>query len=208
MNIQYHEVKKLPVVVIDDFYDEIAQEKIMQELLFLNNDDRKLADAEMTSAATEQHTRKILRQGKSVFLNNVFVNNEYSNILTESSMKLFNQNFINILTKKHKFFSYFFVINVYSTLVGYYEQSDYYKSHNDNAIMTAIVWFYKNPKSFSGGNLIIEKELEINCEKNRMIIFPSILEHEVTEINMKTSSRDNYGRFSTTHFFSRAYDEH
>ena len=38
MIFSYYEVNKLPVMVIDRFYDKSAEEKIMQELLFLNND--------------------------------------------------------------------------------------------------------------------------------------------------------------------------
>ena len=203
MNIQYYEAKNMPVVMIDDFYDEIAQEKIMQELLFLNNDSKKMNKTIDTGSAIDEHTKKPLKNNKGVFLHDVFVYREYSNILTESSKRFFEENIETHLKEKHKFFYYFSIINLYSTLVSYYEQSDYYRSHTDSAIITAIIWFYKTPKSFSGGNLIIEKDLEIECKKNRMVIFPSILEHEVTEVEMNSGVSDNnFGRFSITHLLT------
>jgi hypothetical protein len=45
MIFTYQEINKLPVMIIDRFYDKHAEEKIMQELLFLNNDENKLKDS-------------------------------------------------------------------------------------------------------------------------------------------------------------------
>jgi hypothetical protein len=201
MNIQYHEVNKFPVVVIDDFYDEIAKEKIMQELLFLHNDPRKMLDPNDTGAAMDINTEEPLKKNKGVFLSNVFVNKEHSNILTESSINIFDGRMNDRLKPLHTFFRYFENIKNYSTLISYYEQNDYYKSHMDNAIITAITWFYKQPKAFTGGNLTVEEQLKIECKNNRFVIFPSILFHSVDALSMNPNiTDDHFGRFAITHF--------
>ena len=204
-NMLYYEIKGLPVVIIDNFYDELAEEKIMQELLFLNNDPRKLKDGEHTGTAKD-NVGNILKNNKGLFLSDIYISEEYSNILMESNKKLFHESFHQNLEEKHSFFSYFSFMDKYETLISYYEKNDYYKQHSDKCIITAISWFYKTPKSFLGGDLIIENELKIECRKNRMLIFPSILKHEVTKIDMNMNTQlNNNGRFSITHFFHLGY---
>lgn len=203
MIFNYYEINKFPVVVIDDFYDLEASEKIWQELCFLNNDPRKLCeDPESTGSAYDPKNKLIYsKKARSLFLDEAYQNNRsISNILLENR-KLFSLEIRQKLTELHPFFKYIEYINFDNTLLNYYENSDHYLPHVDQAVFTAITFFYKNPKSFSGGELVIEKKLSIDCVYNRCVIFPSILSHEVTEVALHKDFLDqNYGRFSITQF--------
>ena len=125
-----------------------------------------------------------------------------SNILRENR-KLWQSETVGELTKIHPFFRYLSQCNRDTTLVSYYEDSDYYLPHLDTAVVTVVSWFYKRPKKFSGGNLTIEKELTIDCEYNRTVIFPSILYHEVATVLIDEDYRNkNYGRYTITQLIS------
>lgn len=69
---------------------------------------------------------------------------------------------------------------------------------------TAIIWFFKEPKRFEGGNLrLTELNETIECMHNRLIIFPSYYSHEVDELKLDEKYRNKgLGRFSITHFYS------
>ena len=51
MKISYYEVKKLPVIVIDNFYGDDSCQQIWQELCFLNNNPDKFKTPENTGSA-------------------------------------------------------------------------------------------------------------------------------------------------------------
>lgn len=207
MEYNYYEVNKLPVVTIDSFYSEESEEKIMQELLFLNNDEKKLRTPENSGSAwikdeNYPNNKKFLKKNKAVCLDVIYSDRNISNILNENR-KLFSDEVIDSLINFNFIFRYLRYADIDSTLVSYYEDSDYYLPHTDSSVLTAITWFYKKPKSFSGGNIVIENSLEIECLSNRCVIFPSICYHSVKEINISSELRNkNYGRFAITQFSS------
>lgn len=207
MIFSYQEVNKLPIIVIDNFYDAIAEEKIMQELLFLNNDLDKLKHPAETGSAWDADEsspdgKKYLKQNKAHSLDNIYRDRNISNILKENR-KLFSESVTDSLIDMHPLFRHVKYANRDATLVSYYENSDYYLPHRDDATITAITWFYKNPKSFSGGNLIIENTISIECMTNRCVIFPSITTHSVDEIKINPSRQNlNFGRFAISQFMS------
>ena len=62
------------------------------------------------------------------------------------------------------------------TLVSYYEDTDYYKAHSDCAEITALSWYYKEPKKYRGGDLkFTDYNIDVECKNNRCIIFPSMI---------------------------------
>ena len=203
MKFSYREINKLPVAIIDNFYDVKAQQKIMDELQFLNNDSRKLRPPEETGSAYDTNSRgekHYLKKNKAIGLDSIYGDRSVSNILTENR-KLFSTKVVDSLINLHPLFRYVKFATADSTLVSYYENSDYYKKHHDTAVITAITWFYKKPKSFEGGNLILEDDLKIDCIPNRCVVFPSCTFHSVEKIRMKADiTRENSGRFAISQF--------
>jgi Rps23 Pro-64 3,4-dihydroxylase Tpa1-like proline 4-hydroxylase len=88
-----------------------------------------------------------------------------------------------------------------STFVSYYEDSDHFKPHFDVFQFTALIWLYKEPKQFEGGDLIFnELNEKIEIKNNRMLFFPSYLLHSVEEVKMKINEF-GMGRYCISHFF-------
>ena len=41
-----------------------------------------------------------------------------------------------------------------TSFLSYYEDGDYFKPHEDNCKLTVLNWMYKEPKRFTGGDLV------------------------------------------------------
>tara|TARA_B100001094_G_scaffold318606_1_gene362399 strand:- start:743 stop:1393 length:651 start_codon:yes stop_codon:yes gene_type:complete len=89
-----------------------------------------------------------------------------------------------------------------STLISYYHAGDYYKSHHDAFQFTILIWFTKEPKCYSGGEFYFtDAKIHVPNSHNKLLIFPSYLNHAVTPIEFKTPKPLGYGRYTITHFF-------
>jgi Rps23 Pro-64 3,4-dihydroxylase Tpa1-like proline 4-hydroxylase len=113
-----------------------------------------------------------------------------------------------MLQNETLFGGYFSNTKTNSIMVNYYENDKYYKSHKDVSVITQLTWIYREPKMFSGGDLILTDMGEtIECKNNRTIFFPGHYYHEVMEVKMEdeweTEYKDKnyYGRFSIANFF-------
>lgn len=204
MIFTYYEIKKLPIVVIDQFYSNDACERIWHELCFLNNNLEKLRGPEQTGSAWKKDgdDKIYLKQNAGIFLDDIYNNHKVSDILVETG-KIFSPEIVKELVDRHIFFKYVKESNADKTLLSYYESSDQYLSHSDLATVTCVSWFFKKPKSFQGGELIIEDEITIECFHNRIVIFPSILSHAVTSVKIDDSvASQNYGRYAISKFIS------
>jgi hypothetical protein len=200
MKFSFYNVNELPIAVIDDFYDQKSYNKIWQELVFLNNEDEKLLPPEKTWSATKKENGQVtyLKRNKSIGLDSIYKDRAISSILTKNR-KIFNKEITDTLEKHNIFFRYINDSVVDLTLVNYYENENYYLAHKDQAVVTIVTFFYKEPRSFYGGDMIFEDKLKIECLNNRSIFCPSILFHAVETVKMKQNAiEENLGRFSIT----------
>jgi Rps23 Pro-64 3,4-dihydroxylase Tpa1-like proline 4-hydroxylase len=88
------------------------------------------------------------------------------------------------------------------SFVSYYEEGDSFKPHFDVFQFTALIWLYKEPRQFEGGDLILNdfnNEI-VEVKNNRLVFFPSYYIHQVEKIKMKTKDKFK-GRYSISHFF-------
>jgi hypothetical protein len=205
MIFSYYEVKGLPVVIIDEYYSDNAARLIWQELCFLNSAPDKFLDPEDTGSAWTENKdggKNYLRKNKALPLDLVYSNRAISDILS-ANRKIFTKDIVDQLEKLHVYFRTLDGIGNDATLINYYENSDYYLPHVDMSCCTALTWFFKQPKSFTGGQLVIEEELKIECVYNRAVIFPSMLKHSVESTVVEPSLvGQNYGRYAITQLMS------
>jgi Rps23 Pro-64 3,4-dihydroxylase Tpa1-like proline 4-hydroxylase len=195
-NIKFDSIFNLPIAIIDDFYTDEEVFDIWEEINSLLNQNHLSRDTIYTGAF-----QKDLKQNEGLFLDSFFgKNRNQSNILVHNQ-KIFNDFFLNNLSKHHYFFNYFRTVSYHKTLLSYYEDGGYYKPHCDQSTISTVTWFFKKPKSFTGGNLIIDN-VELECKFNRTVIFPSILFHSVTPVCIDKNQPKGSGRFSITQFFS------
>lgn len=197
-NITYKEINKLPVLVIDNFFDKEDQKLILQELKFLTP---KLYDPSKTGTAKDENG-VIMKKNKAIFLDTTYSDRNVSDILNLTK-NIFSRSNMELYKEYHPFFNYVSMANADGTIVSYYEHSDNYAAHCDSAIITALFWFYEEPKCFKGGDLILNNELVVECKSNRLLLFPSAMLHEVSPVSMKTQDLNQCkGRYTITKLMS------
>jgi Rps23 Pro-64 3,4-dihydroxylase Tpa1-like proline 4-hydroxylase len=188
-------------LVIDDFLKDDELKNVWLELDFLTNKSIMLPP-EKYNSARDKLTNVILKKNNVIFLDDIYQNRETSNILTNFK-KLYSKEVVDIIEDLPNEFKYFKFVGHDRTFISYYEDSDYYKPHVDQAVLTCLYWCNKSPKSFEGGNLTIgDEQTQIEYKNNRLVIFPSYNIHSVDVIKM---AEDNipfsgYGRYTITKF--------
>ncbi len=182
MKIEVFEIP-FPYIRIFDLYDENELKLIWEELEFILND-RIICGPEVTGSATDDENN-FLKKNKGIFLDELYSDRNTSNILTLNRKVFINLSDISSKSNFWLFKKSLITANWDTTLISYYENSDHYKKHSDLSEFTCLTWFFKKPKKFLGGDLIFpDFDLKIEVEDNSFILFPSGIEHEVSEVKM------------------------
>jgi predicted 2-oxoglutarate/Fe(II)-dependent dioxygenase YbiX len=172
------ENKAFPYLKIRNYYSAQELKLIWQELDFLTHSE-KLMPPEQTG-----QKNPAMKHNHGLFLDEVYTSRLFSNIL-KANRKTFSADTFKLYASLNDMYDNVFMINQDSTLISYYENSGYYKAHSDVATVTSLQWVFREPKKFTGGNLIFTKYNEtVEIENNMMIMFPSHVKHEVTEVKM------------------------
>ena len=95
-------------------------------------------------------------------------------------------------------------------LLSYYENSDYYAEHIDAALATVLIWFWKEPKRFTGGNFKFGDTGEvIECRNNSILIFPSWALHSVDPVIIDPQYQNQkLGRYCVSLFIHPYQPDH
>ena len=197
-----HKVQDLPVVEVKDFY---TKEEInhLWNFVISTNPYEWHTNPDMNGGA-KNDKGKDLKHNYAVCIDEWYTPTGRKFCpLFKLNRKLWDKKFTQELCKKHKLFEFVNKVNKDTTFLNYYEDSNYYDFHTDNATLTALTFFYQEPKKFTGGELLIEKDLVLDCKNNSLVIFPSILKHRAEKVKIKTKEK-LYGRFSMTQFLNYA----
>lgn len=192
------ENKPFPYLKIRNYYSPEELQLIWQELDFLTHP-QKLQPPPKTG-----QTNPNMKHNHGIFFDELYQNRVFSNIL-KVNRKTFTAEIFKLYAGLHEMYENVFLINQDSTLLSYYENNGYYKSHSDTASITSLQWFFKEPKKFKGGDLVLTKYNEvIPVENNMMVMFPSFLKHEVTAIEMDAEycGYKGYGRYCLSQFMN------
>tara|TARA_B100000035_G_scaffold270864_1_gene245377 strand:- start:48 stop:653 length:606 start_codon:yes stop_codon:yes gene_type:complete len=93
------------------------------------------------------------------------------------------------------------ITNWETVLLSYYDSGDRYRSHYDVAMFTTLVWLWKEPKAFTGGDLKLDEyDYTIEAENNCGVIFLSPDVHSVSPVAMTHREMHNSGRYCISHF--------
>ncbi len=197
--------KPFPLVTIKGLYTEEERALIFSELKFLNSGGGKKLKVDTGGAVTvDGHTRK---NNKGSFLERVYQNPKFSDILSSGSKVLsilphlntgsswYLDNITNALVDSEA---------ISGTLVSYYENGGFYKSHPDYSLLTALDWFYETPKYFDGGDIWFpDYDVEIPIELNTTVLFPGMINHEVRPVFIEEEHRDKgLGRYVVARFIN------
>ena len=198
-----------PHLIVEDFYDEKELELIWEELKYYTKPG-KLLEAKNYGGVEDRTNAKALN------LDTIYLNHQVnggpnyrnlSNILNVNR-KLFNSGVLDIYSQIHECCDLICLSD--TTKIRYYHDGEYYEPHTDSSFQTlAFSYFYKEPKSFSRGELYFPKHAyEIPCNNNSMIIFPAWVQHGVNKVKIKES--DYYaglGRYAITNFLYTNHDK-
>lgn len=190
-------IKPFPHIIFHNFYTEEELKLIWEELDFLTKPD-KLFDVKEYKGV-EGYT-----EAKAIQLDTVYEgkNRKLSNILNVTR-KVFEKDVLEAFSSISDCCSLAKHCNYDVTKVRYYHNNDQYKPHIDMLWnFLAFSYFYREPKRFSGGNLLFPKyDYEYPCDNNSLIILPSYVEHGVQEVKIDNSDYfDGMGRYAITHF--------
>jgi Rps23 Pro-64 3,4-dihydroxylase Tpa1-like proline 4-hydroxylase len=185
-----------PTIFLENIFDEKTLNLVQNELELLT---LSLKDENYTKSATRNGI--ILKKNKGIFLNNVYTDFNYSVIAKFLIKKIINNKKISSVWEPKWLSQTWKNIKDFSVLISYYEDGDYYNPHTDGAVFTVLVWIWKDPKQFTGGDLQIgSPENIIKCMNNCGIIFPSGEMHAVTPIKLENSGN---GRYCITLFLGK-----
>jgi Rps23 Pro-64 3,4-dihydroxylase Tpa1-like proline 4-hydroxylase len=200
MDINYFN-EDFPYITIKNTYTESELELIWEELNFISSSEIFL-NSKNPYFGSAISDNKILRNNKSIWLDDFYSSRENSNIL-RINRKLFTE-YNKIFDPHPSWLFKNFECTEDNTLISYYENGGYYKKHKDYSFFTALTWFYKEPKRFSGGDLYMfldNTSIKIEIKNNYTLIFPSLIFHEVSKISMNSENENKkLGRFCMTQF--------
>ena len=197
---------EIPVIILDNFYNAVQLKQIWEELNFFIYT-QKLKPPLETGSATQGG--ELLKENSGLWLDHVFRDQrELSNILTINRKIFFDD--CKIFRDSPSWFYKHFKPARDTTLLSYYENGGYYKPHHDNATVTVLNWFFKEPKRFEGGNLVFdvdERTHEIEVKNNRLVIFPSCINHSVIPVTLEEEYQNQrFGRCCVTQFLSQNHN--
>ena len=188
-----------PHIIFHNFYDNNELKLIWEELNFYTKPN-KLFDVEDYNGVVGYTKAKALQL-------DLIYPTKYrilSNIL-QVTRKVFDKQILEPFSNISDCCSQAKYCNWDVTKVRYYHNNDEYKPHTDRLFhFLAFSYFYRQPKKFSGGNLIFPKyDYEFTCDHNSLIMMPSWVEHGVDKVMIDDSDYfDGLGRYAITHFFS------
>lgn len=189
-----------PHLIVENMYNEEELELIWEELNFLTKP-YKLNVSDSGTAKDSQGNFK--SQSKSIVLDNVYCEKNVSNILIVNK-KLFAGGYLNIFSQISPSCKSILYQKFSLTKLRYYEDGIQYLPHVDIFNYTAITFFHKKPKAFTGGELYFpEYNYTFECNNNNMILFPSCLLHASQTISMnKTFDCLGHGKYSMMQFLN------
>ena len=200
--------KVFPFLYVDDWYTPEEEELIWKELDFYTNP-TMMHRAEVTpekGKGTEKNKDGASKtRAWRVYIDPTFINPKDYHILRTQRQKLQSDEMLKAIEETGPNFRMLRITNFETMQINYYESGDYYKPHIDAFMMTIICWFYRTPKSYTGGDFTFtDRNTVLECAHNRMVIFPSYYEHAIDTINMKDKNLEmGWGRYAIQNFYGK-----
>lgn len=182
-----------PHILLEDVFTPGQLDGIWRELNFLTP---QLVSGDNTAPARTE-AKVPLKKNKGLFLYDAYVNTVISPICQESARVAWHSG-ISDYWGEPWLRSMYSRTNWDATLLSYYENTDHYMPHIDEAVFTMLLWLWKEPKKFSGGNLhFTDHNYSVECKNNCGIIFMSHERHAVDPVSLDTPG---YGRYCISFF--------
>ena len=197
-------INNFPALIVDDWYNAEEEQCVWKELNFYTNKRTLLRSEQDITTATNKEGESLVKSFR--IYPDLIYNPQYRNqsnicYYTEKFRK---KEFHSLVSESFgPIYRMFQNTNSEKTLISYYENKDYYNEHCDIFAFTLLIWFYRQPKKYKGGDLVLtESNCTVENIHNRLIMFPSYYLHKVTPVDFKNSTEEiGFGRYTITHFF-------
>ena len=193
-----------PFLVVDNFYNKEEQSLIWTEL-DSHKENFVVDEGIANRGVAKNNNGKPIANLSRIYLDELYENKRERSSILHCYQKLFTREIINKYKEKTLAARTYAITNTDWSQVSYYENNNNYDKHYDEFMHSVLIWFYRKPKRFAGGDLIFTDLNEtVKCKHNRMILFPSYYYHKVNKVIMKEQYKNKgLGRFCLTHFFSK-----
>lgn len=203
----------MPFLMIDDYYSPETLEGVWKEIDFYSHTEFQTSD-ENPPAIKDGKKRGDF---KRIPMDHIYTHQGgFKSLIFGGAGMMSHDDFGEAVKETFKnvpgdFFHWFKVTNFSNTIVTYYEHGHFYKPHIDVSHFTLLIWLYKEPKNFTGGDFGLyhkddyENPVEkIELKNNRAVLFPSYYTHGVDKISAIDNNRnDKWGRYCVSHFVGR-----
>ena len=188
-------------VIIDNFYSDSQLTEIFGQLSELTNEKYMSADKDKLEAAVDVHGDFITTKF------GVWLEDGHSPILKHCIENFSSKEVFDKFVGYNSLFRIMFHLNRRFNLLSYYENSGYYSKHTDVAVFTVLNYFHKEPKQFSGGEIVLHspdfsKKITVEPRNNRVIVIPSHIVHEVLPVTMRSKILSGNGRYCMSIFMT------
>ena len=188
-----------PHLIVNNLYNKEELKLIWEELKFYTRPGKLLTAVDYGGIPDKTNS-------KALWLDKIYTGQyrKLSNILNVNR-KLFTSDILKVFSEISDCCSLANRSNYDVTKVRYYHNDEYYDPHTDASVQyLAFSYFYKEPKKFTGGELLFPKyDYKLTCDNNSVIIMPGWVEHGVSKVSIEDSDYfDGYGRYAITSFFS------
>ena len=200
MEINYYK-NPLPYIIVKDMYTSEELEGINAELDYYIKVNNFLDPWDSSSARDEKG--RLLKNNLCIDLDTHYENRNNS-IILKTNRKLWDNDAIKNTADLHWALRVLLTATADYTLLSYYEKSHFYKSHTDRSHVTAVTWFMKDRSKFTGGDITFPRyKHTVKIQNNMTIIFPSSVNHSVSEVNVdKEYIGKGYGRWAMSQFIT------
>ena len=199
--------KTYPILVMDNFYNNQQVKEIWYELEgFSISSQRILWESNLNDPnRTKDKDGKSLATNDRIYLDRMYSNEfRHASLILHNYRKLMSRAVLDVYKEMSPPTRNIENVNRDLSMVSYYNGGDKYDFYKDRATHTALWWTYKEPKSFTGGDLVLKDEdITIKCKHNRMVMFPSFYLHASTPIKMEyDNDEERLGKYTLSHFFN------
>ena len=194
-----------PHVIAKNFFEPQELKLIWEELNFFTKPNKLYAPDKFGGVSSKTNSN-------AVIIDDAFNNPIHSNIL---SLLRFDSNttdrfkhLITELKQSNYTCNHFHRAAVTLTKLRYYHDGAHYSKHLDiKFAFLAFMYFYKEPKQFTGGELFFDNGYQYGCENNSIILIPSYVSHGVTKVSIDDENFfGGFGRYCVSMFFDYRRD--
>ena len=203
-NITFSKNKNYPYIIFDNWYNKEEEKLVAKELEFWTLVHKnKLELPKKDAVARDRETDEPLGKHFRIYLKDYYSSNGTNlSPIWSCLYKQQEEKFHKIITDYSPMYNNFGATSDTSFFASYYDNSHYYKTHFDGSPFSCLIYFFKTPKNFIGGDLKFKNlEETIECKHNRMILFPGWMEHASTPLKLLDNDKQYTGKYTITHFY-------